>query len=79
MVRPAAPIPSPRPLRDRTIAPAQPPHLVPEGGGLEDRGPRPPGTGGTAQRRAAGGPDATGGGGALGDTRWRTHLSPAAA
>lgn len=75
MVRPA---PSPSGLE--LPPPRSHPHSVPEGGGLEDRGPRPAGTGGTAQRGTAGGPDAaTEGQGALWDTRWRTHLSPAAA
>lgn len=61
------PRPRPRPLRGSTTAPAQPPPLSPGRGGLEDGGPRPAGTGGTAQRRTAGGPDATiAGGGARG-------------
>lgn len=71
----------PTSLRASPPAPQQPPPLSSgKGGSHQVRGPRPAGTGGTAQRGPTGGQDATiAEGRVLGDTRWRTHLSPAAA
>lgn len=72
--------PRPRPLRVRTTTPAQPPPLSPGRGGSRTAVPARPALvvrPSAALRGVRTRPPR--GGGPLGDTRWRTHLSPAAA
>lgn len=79
VVRPAAPAPAPGPSGVVRPPPRSRPHSVPEGGGSRTAVP--------ARRALVVRPSAAlrgvrtrpSRGEALGDTRWRTHLSPAAA